>query len=162
MQSALELVNGLSDSQVVEVTKELFKTLYTNLPYKQVKQNWESVADVAPLAALETENLKKDLSAADSARLSRLLLERFACDSDLSALVLQSWETVRNSDNLIVDVIISIGLIVNLTLMIATTKVKLQKSANGGFEWSISKAHASKELIAAIVEPLAKIVNPKL
>ena len=161
MQDALALVNSLSDSQIVELTKELFKTLYSHVPYKQVKQNWESVPDVAGLAELNSDDLKRDLPAADSAQISRLLLEQFAKDPEFSPVVLQSWEAVRNSDHLILDAIISLGLIVNLTLLVATTKLDMRKNADGSFQWSFSKGPAKKDLVKAIVEPFAKLLGGK-
>ena len=161
MQDALALVNSLSDSQIVELTKELFKTVYSHLPFKQVKQNWESVPDVARLAELNSDDLKRELAPADSAQISRLLLEQFAKDPEFSPAVLQSWEAVRDSDHLILDAIISLGLIVNLTLLVATTKLDMRNSANGSFEWSVSKTDAKKELVKAILDPFARLFGPK-
>jgi hypothetical protein len=161
MQDALALVNSLSDSQIVELTKELFKTVYSHLPYKQVKQNWESVPDVARLAELNSDDLKRELPPADSAQISRLLLEQFAKDPECSPVVLQSWEAVRNSDHLILDAVISLGLIVNLTLLVATTKLDMRRNANGSFEWSASKTDPKKGLVKAILDPFARFFGPK-
>jgi len=161
MQDALALVNSLSDSQVVELTKELFKTVYTHLPYKEVKQNWESVPDVAHLAELNSDDLRRELSPDDSAQLSRLLLEQFAKDPEFSPVVLQSWETVRHSDHLILETIIALGFIVNLTLLVATTKLDMRKNADGSFEWSVSKTDAKKELVKAILDPFSRFIGPK-
>lgn len=161
MQDALALVNSLSDSQIVELTKELFKTVYSHLPYKEVKQNWESVPEVARLAELNSDDLKRELPPADSAQISRLLLEQLAKDPEFSPVVLQSWEAVRNSDNLILDAMVSLGLIVNLTLLVATTKLNMRKNANGSFEWSVSKTDAKKDLVKAIVDPFARLFGPK-
>ena len=161
MQDALALVNSLSDSQVVALTKELFKTVYTHLPYKEVKQNWESVPDVAQLAELNSNDLRRELSPEDSAQLSRLLLEQFAKDPEFSPVVLQSWEAVRGSDHLILETIIALGFIVNLTLLVATTKLDMRKNADGSFEWSVSKTDAKKELVKAILDPFARFIGPK-
>lgn len=161
MQDALALVNSLSDSQIVELTKELFKTVYGHLPYKEVKQNWESVPDVARLAELNSDDLKRELPPADSAQISRLLVEQFAKDPEFSPVVLQSWEAVRNSDHLILDAIITLGLIVNLTLLVATTKLEMRKNANGSFEWSVTKTDAKKELVKAVLDPFARFFGPK-
>jgi hypothetical protein len=75
--------------------------------------------------------------------------------------VLQSWEAVRNSDHLILDAIISLGLIVNLTLLVATTKLDMRKSADGSFEWSVSKTEAKKELVKAVLDPFARFFGPR-
>jgi hypothetical protein len=161
MQDALAIVNDLSDSQIVELTKQLFKTVYSHAPYKQVRQNWESVPDVAPLAELSSDDLKRELSPPDSAQLSRLMLEQFAKDPEFSPLLLQAWEAVRSSDHLIVDAILSLGVIVNLTLLVATTKLDIRRNADGSFQWSASKTDAKKELVKAILDPFARFFGPK-
>jgi hypothetical protein len=154
-------LNDLSDSQIVELTKQLFKTVFSHVAYKQVRQNWESVPDVTPLAELSSDDLKRELSAPDSAQISRLLLEQLAKDPEFSPVVLQSWEAVRNSDHLILDAIISLGLIVNLTLLVATTKLDMRKNADGSFEWSVSKTEAKKELVKAVLDPFARFFGPR-
>jgi hypothetical protein len=161
MQDALALVNGLSNSQVVELTKELFKTAFSHVPYNQVRQNWESVPDVALLAELNKDDLKRELSAPDSAQFSRLMLEQIAKDPEFSPLLLDAWETVRGSDHLIVDAILSLGVIVNLTLLVATTKLDIRRNADGSFQWSVSKTDAKKELVKAILDPFARFLGPK-
>ena len=45
MQTTLEIVHGLSDSQVVEVVKELFNAVYTQVPYNEVRNNSEAAAE---------------------------------------------------------------------------------------------------------------------
>jgi hypothetical protein len=85
--------------------EELFNIGYTQIPHKEVKDNSEAVAEVAQLASLDgDEVMKHNLSAGDSARFGRLLLEQYASDPGLAPFVKQALERTHASDNLIIDV----------------------------------------------------------
>jgi len=43
---------------------------------------------------------------------------------------------------LIIDVILALGLVVNLTLLVATTKVQVQKGTDGKTSWTFGKKEA--------------------
>ncbi len=159
MQNTLKLVHDLSDSQVVEVVKELFNIVYTHVPYKQIKDNSEAVAEVAQLASLDAEVMKHELSAVDSARFGRLVLEQYARDPELAPFVEQAWDKIQGSDNLIIDVILALGLVVNLTLLVATTKVQVQKGTDGKTSWTFGKKEAEEGLVRAVVNPLVKVAK---
>ena len=158
MQTTLDIVQGLSDSEIVEVVKELFNTVYTEVPYNEVRNNSEAVAEVDPLVSLDTEALKHELSATESARLGRLVLEQYARDPELAPFVQQAWDKVQNSDNLVVGMILAVGLVVNLTLLVATTEVEVQKGADGTITWRVVKKEATPELIDAVVKPVVQAV----
>ena len=159
MQNTLKLVQDLSDSQVVEVVKELFNIVYTHVPYKQIRDNSEGVLAVSQLASLDDEAMKRELSAVDSAHFGRLVLQQYASDPELAPFVEEAWDRIQGSDNLIIDVILALGLVVNLTLLVATTKVQLQKATDGKITWKIAKKIAELELVKAVVDPLAKVAG---
>lgn len=159
MQITHELIQGLSDSQVVDVTKELFNNVYTQVPYDEVRSNSEGVAEVKRLLSLNTESLKQEMSAAESARFGRLLLEEYASDPDLEPFVQQALEKVQSSDDLIVGELLALGIIVNLTLLVATTSVKVKKDADGNITWEVIKKTTGPKLIEAILTPLASLAK---
>ena len=159
MGTTLELVRELPDSQVVEVAKELFRRVYVEIPYDEVSRNFGAVMAVEPLVPLDEATLRRDLSAEDSARLGRLLLEQYAGDPALEPLVQQAVDKVQGSDNMVVDVILAVGLVVNLTLLIATTKVKVEKGPDGELKWQVTKGEASPELVKAVVEPVIDVAK---
>ncbi len=154
MPTTLQMVRELSDSQVVAVARELFSLVYEEIPYEEVSGNFGSVPEVGALAGLDEMTLKRDLPAAESARLGRLLLETFAGDPALEPFVREAIEKVHASDDLIVLEILALGLVVNLTLLVATTKVKVKKGADGKIKWEVNKGKASPELVKAVVEPI--------
>lgn len=157
MQTTQELIQGLSDPQVVEVTKELFNNVYTQVPYDEVRSNSEGVAEVEPLVSLNTESLEQQMSAAESARFGRLVLEEYASNAELEPFVQQAVEKVQSSDDLIVGTLLAVGLIVNLTLLVATTSVKVKKEANGNITWVVGKKTAGPKLVEAVINLLAKV-----
>jgi hypothetical protein len=67
---------------------------------------------------------------------------------------------VRRSDNMIVEVIVAVGLIANLTLFVATTTGMVQKGADGKITWSFGKKEAGPELVQKVIDPLVKLVRP--
>jgi len=159
MPNTLELVRGLSEAQVVEVTKELFNAVYSNVPYDQVASNSKGIAEVSQLVSLSDKDMQQELSAADSARFGRLLLEQYAQDPALAPLVEQAWEKVESSDELIVEVIVALGIVVSLTLLVATTKVEIEKGADGKLTWKINKGRAGPDLVKSVINPLAEVAK---
>lgn len=164
MQSTLELIDSLSDSEVVRVAKELFGVVYTQVPYSHVRDNSPGVPEIDLLSSLNRETMKQELSPMDSARFGRLLLEQFARDPGLAPLVQQACEKVHASDNLILDLVLTVGVIANLTLLVATTKVKVQKESDGKTTVLIDKGRAGtgelKAVLETIVQPLFKLLRP--
>ena len=159
MQNIQEIIRGLSDSQVIEVTKELFNIVYTQVPYDEVRSNSERVSEVDALVSLDSESLKQEMSAAESARFGRLVLEEYASNPELVPFVRQAWEKVQSSDDLIIGVILALGVVVNLTLLVATTSLKMKKDASGNITWEVGKKPAGPELVEAVVNPLAKVAT---
>jgi hypothetical protein len=159
METALELVPKLSDAQLVQVARELFNIVYSHLPYNQVKNNFEGQPEVERLASLDQEMLKQELPTGDSARLGRLVLEQYAHNPSLAPFVLEAWDKVRSSDKLVVDVILALGLLVNLTLLVTTTKVQVQKDANGHISWVAIKEFANPGQLKAVIDPFLKLAK---
>ena len=162
MPTTLEIVQGLSDSEVAEVSKELFKAVYAKVPYKDVRNNAEAAAELAPLLSLDDDALKRDLSSEASARFGRLILEQYALDSELAPFVQEAWEKVQKSDNLVVGVVLAVGLVVNLTLLVATTELKVEKGADGKTTWKLVKKKVKPELMKVVLEPVVEAVKPLL
>ena len=159
MTSTQELVQDLSDEQVIEVTKALFNNVYTEVPYDDVLSNSEGVAELDSLKALDAGALKQDLSTAESAHFGRLVLAEFATEPELETLVRQAIDDVHKSDDLVIGTILAVGMVVNLTLLIATTSVVVQQDADGNTTWKVVKKTAKPELVSSVINPLAKVAT---
>lgn len=155
MQTTLEMVNQLSDSQVIGATKVLFSRVYTEIPYEEVLTNAQGQGPLIPLLSIGENALRKDLTTEDSTRIGRLVLSQYAVDDAFGPLVREAIEKVQTSDDLVVDIILAVGLVVNLTLLMATTKVDISKGPDGKINWRIIKSEASPELVEAVVKPVA-------
>ena len=159
MQTTQQLIQGLSDSQVIEVTKELFNVVYKQVPYTEVRNNSERVAEVDALLTLDSDCLKQEMSAEDSVHFGQLVLMEYAGNPGLAPFVRQAWEKVESSDDLIVGVILALGVVINLTLLMATTSVNIKKDASGNVTWEVGKKQAGPELVKAVIEPLADVAK---
>jgi hypothetical protein len=157
--STLEVVRRLSDDQVAQVVRALFNQVYTKIPFDQVRANCASAPAVASLADLGAGVLGRKLEAADSVRLGRVLLEQFAGDPNLAPFVDEAWSEVGNSDDLVVETLLALGLVVNLTLLIVTTKVTVERDQKGRLTWRIEKRTADAKLVKSIVGPLTKLAG---
>ena len=73
------------------------------------------------------------------------VVSRLIQDPSLSPLVESAWKRVESADDLVVDVILALGLVVNLTLLVATTAVRVQKGKDGKKTWSLTKKTAEPE-----------------
>ena len=159
MQTTEDIVRSLSDTQVVEVTKELFNAVYTEIPYDDVRNNAKTVAEVGSLVAADQTTLMHELPATESAQRGRAVLEQYARDSGLAPFVEQAWEKVQKSDNLVVGVVLALGVVINLTLLVATTKFKMTRGPDGKITGEITKSEVGPELMKTVVDPVIDAVK---
>lgn len=155
MATTVDTVRELSHSEVIAVTAELLNLVYQEIPYREVRENFAGVEAVDSLVMLDESALQRELSAADSARLGRLVLQVYARDDALEPLVWEAIEKVRRRDDLIVGVILAVDLVVKLTLLVATTKAEIRSRPDGTIAWSVRKGAVSPEVLAFVVEPVA-------
>lgn len=159
MVKTVETVMGLSDTEVVAVAKEFFGQVYRQVPYKDVLANAQSMAEVSTLAGLDNGVLQQDMSPEDSVRYGRYLLEEFARDDSLASVVDEACQTVRESDDLVIGVILAVGLVANLTLLAATTRVEISKGTDGQIAWKVVKKNASAKLVEKIINPFTALAT---
>jgi hypothetical protein len=159
MSKTLEMINQLPDAKVIEVSKVLFNRLYAEVPYDDVLANARDQALLEPLLSLGEDALGSNLTAEDSARIGRQMVSHLAADETFEPIVREAVEKVQQSDKLVVDVILAVGLVVNLTLLVATTRIDVSKDADGNISWRFKKREASPELVKAVVEPVADLAT---
>src|SRR6267142_4852289 len=143
MLSTPEIVRKLSDAEVAALATEVFNIVYTEIPYSEIRSNSESVAEVGSLVSLDSGALKASLPTAESARLGRIVLEQYAADPKLAPIVQEAWERMQKKANKlpIIEAALTLGLLVNLTLLLATTEVHVQKKG-GKITWTVRKKKA--------------------
>jgi hypothetical protein len=156
--TTIDRLRQLSDSEIVAVAREFFDRVFAAVPFDQVQANFDADPAVAGLATLDAAALRRELPADESKRLSCAVLEAAARDPALEPLVRESIELVQRSDQLVVEVILSLGLLVNLTLLLATTRLRVHKGGDGRIIWDVSKDTATPELMKTVVEPVVKAI----
>jgi hypothetical protein len=85
-----------------------------------------------------------------SVDISRRLLLTLASDPATAPLVEEAWQEVEDDDSLFIEAIVALGLIANLTLFMATTRVKFKIG-----KLQIEKGAADVEMIKAALRPLS-------
>ena len=153
VDAAKTFVDGLKTVEVVRTANALFDIIYSRVPYDKVRANADAVPEVQPLINLTTGSLERKISTDDDAVI-RPLLVAYARDPNLEPLLLEAWKEVCNADTLSINPVVTLGLIINLTLIVATTSVTIKKDANGQTTWEAGKSTASTELVVKVIAPL--------
>ncbi len=159
MPTMPEIINQLPDAKVIEVSKALFDRLYAEIAYDDVLAGARDQKPLNPLLSIGEDALGSNLTAEDSARIGRQMVSYLAADEAFEPIVREAVEKVQHSDKLVVDVILAVGLVVNLTLLVATTKIDVSKDADGKISWRIKKREASPELVKTVVEPVTDLAT---
>lgn len=154
MKKALEIIQNLDDVQSVMMLKQIFKDIFKAIPYEEIKQNLGDNDSVNMLTKLNPDNMQQNFDSEQSVKLTKNMLLAFAEDKNLSWLVINAWEEVEKDDSLMIGAIISLGLIANLTLFMATTEFEFEIKGV-----KIKKKTASADQIKAIISPLTEYVK---
>lgn len=154
MGKALDIVKNLDDVQAVKMLKQIYRDIFKSIPYEKIKQNVEGKESVSILRKLDPDIMKQNIDPDHSVELTRNMLLCFAGDKNLSALVIDAWKKVENDDELMIGMIITLGIIVNLTLFMATSEVEFEfKGAK------IKKGTANADQIKAVLSPLTELIK---
>ena len=155
MKEAIKIVESLSDVQATSLIRQLYRNIYKAVPYQKMLDNLPIGIDhVDTLKTLDQEVKKKQLNAPDSVTLAKHILRAFASDGQLSPLVLAAWEEIKDDDKLFIETIIAVGLVVNVTLFMATSEIEFK---DGKFIFKKGKADA--DILKSIIEPVTELVK---
>lgn len=148
MPNTVQVVSKLSDIQVIKMVKQIEETIADAISPDELEEHADpgALKEVKGATAGDAEQL---LPPAVSLDVSRRVLLALASDPATAPLVEQAWAVVEEDDSLFIEAIIALGLIANLTLFMATTKVKFKV---GTLE--IDKGDANVEMIKAALQPL--------
>lgn len=155
MQTAVDIVERLNSVQTISLLKRLNQILYGAVSYKDVQAHLPSdVDDVILLEKLNPEMKKRNLDPKTSVELARHVLMAVAQDKALGPILVQAWDEIREDDSLFIETIVAVGLIVNLTLFMATSKMELRFGKQ-----AITKEMASPDLLTALLSPVKDLVG---
>ena len=154
MQKALKIIQNLDDVQSVKMLKQIYKDIFKAVPFEEMKRSAGDNDSVSLLSKLDTDMMQQNFDPEQSVDLTKKMLLVFAQDENLSGLVINAWEKIENDDSLMIEAIITLGLIANLTLFMATTELEFEIMGV-----KIKKGTASAEQIKAFISPLTEFVK---
>ncbi len=155
MQAAQDIIASLSDVEATTLINELYQKVYTAVPFEAMRQGLVSgQAEVETLKSLDPKISQKTFTAQESVLLCRHLLTSFAQDDQLAPLLVNTWEEIKTDDKMMVETILAVGLVVNVTLFMATSEIEYR---DGKLTFIKSKADAGQ--LKAILSPVTEMVK---
>ena len=150
MGDTLAAINELTDVQVVAAIRRLSRRVFSELPFDAVK----AATSAGDLTRVPEALAAVKLDADTSLVMGRQLLRTFAADPSVAPLVSEVVEEVRHDDSLFIEAAIALGVLVNLTMFMASSELTFQA---GGL--TIKKGPVTADIIKAIVEPITELVR---
>ncbi|UWZ85249.1 hypothetical protein [Occallatibacter riparius] len=155
MQTAVEIVQRLDGVQSISLLKRLNQKLFGAVTYTEVQAHLPTgSSELNILQNLDGQTKRESLDSNTSVELARQVLIAFACDKALAPVLVQAWEEIKSDDSLFVETIITLGLIANLTLFMATTQLEFKVG-----NLAIKKETANEGLVTAVLNPLKVLVS---
>lgn len=156
MQDIISLVKNFSDSEVIEVLNVLHADIFKLVPYQQIIENTSgSAEDVQALVDLNAQKKLSQVGIDQSIKPARALLYIMASNDQLAVFVKNAWEKNQESEHMgVIATIVTIGLLVNLTLLVATTEIRYKDG-----KWELHKKTATAEQIKAVVSPVKELAK---
>jgi len=152
MENAVELIHSLSDVQAVSLLQRLNKDFYSAVPYGDVQR--AAIPEARASLEVDAQTRKQSLSPEASVQAARMLLTALARDPDLAPAVVQAWDDVREDHKLFVETVLAVGLVVNLTMFMATSEMEFKIG-----KLRVKKKTASAKLIKELVAPLTELMK---
>ena len=155
MKQAVAIVESLTNVQAVSLLKRLNRDLYQAVPDHDVKDHLVTgVDEVQTLQNLDLETKKKRLDPEASVQATKQLLMAFARNDDLAPVLVQAWDQIKTDDSLFIETIVVVGLLVNLTLFMATSDMEFKIGT-----LSIKKGRADSGILKEILSPVAELIK---
>lgn len=155
MQKAIAIVEGLESVQAVSLLKRLHRDLFQAIPYQDIKDHLlAGVDEVQMIQNIDPELKKKSLDPETSIQATKGLLMAFATNEDLAPILVQTWDEIKTDDSLFVEVIVAIGLLVNLTLFMATSEIEFKIG-----KLTIKKGRADSSILKEVLSPVTALIK---
>lgn len=153
MQDAVELVRSLSNVQAVALLQRLNKDLYGAVQYADVERRAQP--DARASLAVDGRARRQGMDAESSVAAARMLLTVMARDPGLAPVVVQAWDGIRKDHTLMIETVLAVGLVLNLTLFMSTTEMEF-KVGNLKVKKKAADAKLLKELLVPVTELIKK------
>ena len=153
----IKKVEGLSDSQLVEVLNEVHAKVFSAIDYQDVANNAfvTEQEDIQYLANLDAEKKGAQKELDEAGETARTLLLYMAQDDEYAKVIDDAITEVASSEHLsVVGAIVAVGLLVNLTILVSTTEIKYIDG-----KITVVKGVAPTDLVKTILAPVKALVE---
>jgi len=154
MTTAQDIVNRLDDSQSIMMAKVIHDRIFSTLDFNAIADNVQGDSTGERLLELDDIPQDAEFNVMESVTVSKRFLSSIASDENLSILISDAWQELKNNDQLFVGATIAVGLMVNLTLFMVSSKIEF-KIGN----LKIKKDKVDSEAVKSIMEFLSKLIN---
>lgn len=153
MTEAQRIVADLADADALELVKRLSLALAADVSRQQLLD--AAVPEARSVATVDAKTAARQAGSAESMRVVRALLGALAADPATAPALVATWREIEEDDSLVVvETIIAVGLLANLTLLVATTGVKAKIKGV-----QIEKKAADADMVRAVLEPLKALLG---
>jgi hypothetical protein len=155
MKEAVAIIENLTNVQAISLLRQLNRNLFTAVPYKDVQENLDKeLEEIELLKTLDLETKKQNLDSKSSVEITKFILMAFAKDIDFAPALVQAWDEIKDDDALFIETIVAVGLIVNLTIFMATSEIEF-KIGN----LKLKKGKADAGILKEIMKPVVEIIK---
>jgi hypothetical protein len=150
MTDAATEIKGLTDVQVVAAVRQLNRRVFSDLSFDAVK----AATTATGLKTVSKDAAATQLDSAASVKLSRQVLTAAASDPGLAPLVTEVINHVKQDDSLFIETAIAIGVLVNLTMFMASSELNFTSG-----KLSIHKGQVGADVVKLLVEPVLELIK---
>lgn len=140
-QATEELINGLTALQRAKVAEELFDNVFSHVPAEVVRNNADTELREQIVTGIERR------FRAEQDEIVQQLLSAYARDPNLEPILLAAVTAMSAAETLSIRRLVTVGMLINLTLFMATTTVEIKKDAQGQVTWECKKGPYTPELL---------------
>ena len=150
------VVQGLTDAQTMALLRRVNRKVFDAISVDEVHARAQGENEESDfLLSTDPDTRQANLDSPEAIAAARSILRGLAADKSLAQFVDEGWKELSASRELpLLEVIIPLGLMINLAILLCTTEIKLK---NGKLE--IKKGKASASLLRELLQPVVELAK---
>lgn len=157
-QELVNLINNLDDSKSVNffnfIGENILKGIQEDDISGKIADTYKADKSLLSIKLLDEEVMMHKISPKDSSEIARNYLLYMAKDKNLSLILKKALEEYQEKEVLIVETVLAVGFAASMIIFASTTEIK-----GKAFGMEFHKNEATPELVKAIMEPFAKLLE---
>lgn len=155
MNHASDIVEQLNDNQAIAMIKRLNDRIFSNIDFDKLMKHIGEPKVSNEILALDDDVFDAELNATDSVRVARQILTSLAKDEGTAGLIEDTWKELEKDDSMfIIEAILAVGLVANLTLFMVSTKMELDLG-----KLKIRKDKVDLDAVKEIMKPVTELAK---